>query len=133
MPGIKMILSDALSRRPDNGEGNKQDNEDMIMLPEGLFLNLLDQELNDEQTFENNNDQSDPIKTLSVHGLKMLHNHFSKVTVATSVNDIITVNIMDMDPKHLSRPLLIKMVETIVAGADKKCQFVYICTYLLQC
>jgi hypothetical protein len=72
MPGIKMILSDALSRRPDHGEGNKQDNEDMIMLPEGLFLNLLDQELNDEWTFKNNNNQSDLIKTLSVHGLKII-------------------------------------------------------------
>src|ERR1700678_3675140 len=61
----------------------------MIMLP-GLFLNLLDREFNDDE-------QSDLIKTLSVHGLKTLHNHFSKVTVATSVNDVITVNVMDMD------------------------------------
>ena len=38
MPGMKMIQSDALSRRPDHGEGNEQDNDDMIMLPEGLFL-----------------------------------------------------------------------------------------------
>src|SRR5271168_2847860 len=101
MPGTKMIQSDALSRRPDHGEENKQDNEDLIMLPEGLFLNLLDHEFDDEQTFENNDEQSDPIKTLSVHGLKSLHNHFSKVTAATSVNDIITemitVNVMDMD------------------------------------
>ena len=47
--------------------------------------------------FENCNEQFDPIKTLLVHGLKTLHNHFSKVTVATSVNDVITVNVMDMD------------------------------------
>jgi hypothetical protein len=70
MPGTKMIQSDALSRRPDHGEGNKQDNDDMVMLPEGLFLNLLDHEFDDEQTFENDNEQSDLIKTLSVHGLK---------------------------------------------------------------
>src|ERR1700678_1523649 len=69
----------------------------MIMLPEGLFLNLLDQEFDDEQTFENYDEQSDPIKTLLVHGLKMLHNYFSKVTVAPSVNDVTTVNVMDMD------------------------------------
>ena len=74
-----MIQSDALSRRPDHGEGNKQDNEDMIMLLEGLFLNLLDHEFNDKQTFENDDEQSDPIKTLSVHGLKTLHNHFKKL------------------------------------------------------
>src|ERR1700678_4264714 len=97
MPGIKMIQSDALSRRPDHGEGREQDKKDMIMLPEGLFLNLLDREFNDECTFENDNEQSDPIKSLSVHGLKSLHNHFSKVTVATSVNDVTTVKVMHMD------------------------------------
>ena len=48
-----MIQSDALSRRPDHGEGSERDNDDMIMLPEGLFLNLLDREFNDERTFEN--------------------------------------------------------------------------------
>ena len=69
----------------------------MIMLPEGLFLNLLDREFNDEHTFENDNEHSDPIKSLSVHGLKSLHNHFSKFTTATSVNDITMVNVMDMD------------------------------------
>src|ERR1700678_1414369 len=91
MPGMKMIQSDALSQRPNHGEGDEQDNKDMIMLLEGLFLNLLDQEFNNEEAFENNDDQSDLIKTLLVHGLKTLHNHFSKVTAATSVND------MDMD------------------------------------
>jgi hypothetical protein len=94
---MKMIQSDALSQRHDHGEGNEQDNDNMIMLPEGIFLNLLDQEFDDERTFENDDEQSDPIKTLLVHGLKTLHNHFSKVTTATSVNDIMTVNIMDMD------------------------------------
>src|SRR5271168_3969151 len=63
MPGTKMIQSDALSRRPDHGEGNEQDNEEMIMLPEGLFLNLLDREFDDERTFENDDERSDPIKS----------------------------------------------------------------------
>src|SRR6202522_1868856 len=97
MAGTKMIQLDVLSRRPDHGEGSEQDNDDMIMLPEGLFLNLLDREFNDERTFENNDEQSDPIKSLSVHGLKSLRNHFSKLTAATSVNDVTTVNVMDMD------------------------------------
>ena len=79
MPGTKMIQSDALSQWPDHGEGTEQDNEDMIMLPKGLFRNLLDHEFDDEWTFENNDEQSDPIKTLSVHGLKTLHNHFKKL------------------------------------------------------
>src|ERR1700678_828480 len=97
MAGTKMIQSDALSRWPDHGERSEQDNDDMIMLPEGLFLNSLDRELNNERTFENNDEQSDLIKSLSVHGLKSLCKHFSKVTVATFVNDVTTVNIMDMD------------------------------------
>jgi hypothetical protein len=49
MPGTKMIQLDALSRRPDHGEGNEQDNDDMIMLPEGLFLNLLDHEFDESR------------------------------------------------------------------------------------
>src|SRR5271155_2935661 len=72
---------------------NRQGNENMVMMPEGLFLNLLDHKFNDERTFEDCDEQFDQIKTLSVHGLKTLHNHFSKVTTATSVNDIIAVNI----------------------------------------
>jgi hypothetical protein len=70
MPGTKMIQLDVLSRWPNHGEGTEQDNEDMIMLPEGIFLNLLDHEFDDERTFENDDEQSDPIKSLSVHGLK---------------------------------------------------------------
>src|ERR1700678_1351116 len=92
-----MIQSDAPSQRPDHGEGSEQDNDKMIMLPEGLFLNLLDHEFDDERTFENDNEQFDPIKTLSVHEPKTLHHHFSKITTATSVNDVIAVNFMNMD------------------------------------
>jgi hypothetical protein len=76
---------------------NKQDNKDIVMLPEELFLNLLGHEFNDERTFENGDEQFDLIKTLSVHGLKTLHNCFSKIATATSVNDVIAVNVMNMD------------------------------------
>src|ERR1700678_1496155 len=72
---------------------DEQDDKDMIMLPEDLFPNSLDYGFDDERTLEIDNGQSDPIKSLSVHGLKTLHNHFSKVTVATSVNNIIAVNV----------------------------------------
>src|ERR1700678_4282769 len=37
----------------------------------------------------------------SVHGLKTLHNHFSKVTTATSVNDVIAVNVMNTNLQKL--------------------------------
>ena len=39
-----MIQSDALSRRPDLCPENDNDNEDIIMLPDDLFLNLIDLE-----------------------------------------------------------------------------------------
>ena len=77
----------------------EQDDRDIIVLPERLFSDLLDQEFDDERTFENDDEQSDPIKSLSVHGLKSLRNRFSKVTAATSVNDVIAVNNMNKDPQ----------------------------------
>src|SRR5271168_2603734 len=42
---------------------SEQDNKDMVMLPEDLFLNLLNHEFDDERTFENDDGQFDPIKT----------------------------------------------------------------------
>src|SRR5271168_4644602 len=70
------------------------------MSPVGSFSQLLDPECSDERTLENDDEQSDPIKSLSVHGLKTLRNHhFSKVTTATSVNDVIAVNVTNMDPR----------------------------------
>ena len=37
-----MILSDTLSRRPDHCPEEDNDNKDVVMLPDGLFLSLLD-------------------------------------------------------------------------------------------
>ena len=42
-----MIQSDALSRRPDLIPSKDSDNEDMTLLPDNLFLNLLDLTLQD--------------------------------------------------------------------------------------
>src|SRR5271168_5042987 len=78
---------------------NGWDNNNIIMLPERLFPDLLDHEFNDKRTFENDDEQFDPIKTLLVHEPKSLHNHFSKVTAATSVNNVIAVNVTNMDPR----------------------------------
>jgi hypothetical protein len=43
--GSKMVLSDALSRRPDHCPDEDHDNEDITMLPDNLFVNLLDTDL----------------------------------------------------------------------------------------
>ena len=44
-PGYKMVQSDALSRRPDFIPDEDNDNEDVVMLPDNLFINLIDMEL----------------------------------------------------------------------------------------
>ena len=43
-----MILSDTLSRRPDHCPEEDNDNKDVVMLPDGLFLSLLDIDLQTE-------------------------------------------------------------------------------------
>ena len=40
-----MVQSDALSRRPDFTPENNNDNEDITMLPENLFIHLIDTDL----------------------------------------------------------------------------------------
>jgi len=45
VPGSKMYQSDALSRRPDHIPDGDTDNEDVTMLPDSLFVNLIDTEL----------------------------------------------------------------------------------------
>jgi RNase H-like domain found in reverse transcriptase/Reverse transcriptase (RNA-dependent DNA polymerase) len=45
LPGTKMVQSDALSRRPDYGTEEWMEEEDKVVLPDNLFINLLDAEL----------------------------------------------------------------------------------------
>ena len=40
-----MIQSDALSRRPDYIPEKDDDNEDVVLLPEELFISLIDTDL----------------------------------------------------------------------------------------
>jgi RNase H-like domain found in reverse transcriptase/Reverse transcriptase (RNA-dependent DNA polymerase)/Integrase zinc binding domain/Integrase core domain len=49
LPGNKMVLSDALSRRPDHFPEEDKTKEE-ILLPDDLFLNLLDVDLRDRIT-----------------------------------------------------------------------------------
>uniref|UniRef100_A0A0W0G408 Reverse transcriptase RNase H-like domain-containing protein n=1 Tax=Moniliophthora roreri TaxID=221103 RepID=A0A0W0G408_MONRR len=44
VPGTKMVQSDALSRQPDLVD-EENDNDDIIMLPDKLFVNMIDPEL----------------------------------------------------------------------------------------
>jgi len=45
VPGSKMVQSDALSRRPDHVPEEDTDNEDLVLLPDELFINLVNIEL----------------------------------------------------------------------------------------
>jgi hypothetical protein len=44
-PGTKMVQSDALSRRPDHCPDEDNDNEDITVLPKDMFVNLIDEAL----------------------------------------------------------------------------------------
>ena len=48
MAGTKMIQSDNLSRRPDYILDNDTDNEDITMLPDDLFIGLIDVDLQNQ-------------------------------------------------------------------------------------
>ena len=48
MAGTKMIQSDNLSRRPDYIPDNDTDNENIMMLPDDLFIGLIDVDLQNQ-------------------------------------------------------------------------------------
>ena len=57
MAGTKMIQSDNLSRRPDYVPDNDTDNEDITMLPDNLFIGLIDVDLQNQITESNDMDK----------------------------------------------------------------------------
>ena len=58
MPGKQMVQSDALSRRPDLSPDKDTDNEDKVLLPNNMFVRLIDTELRDLIA---NNEQHDMV------------------------------------------------------------------------
>ena len=48
VPGHRMTQANALSRRSNHYQKDDCDNENMILLPDNLFINLLDMELQDQ-------------------------------------------------------------------------------------
>ncbi|ESK82172.1 reverse transcriptase-rnase h-integrase [Moniliophthora roreri MCA 2997] len=48
VPGHEMVQSDALSRRDNHIHGTDNDNDDVILLPDRLFINVVDVELQDK-------------------------------------------------------------------------------------
>ena len=65
-----MFLSDTLSRRPDFVLDGEHDNEDVVLLPDGLFVNLIDIDLQRKiaNTEDLDSDIPNQIKTLLEKG-----------------------------------------------------------------
>ena len=61
-----MVQSDALSRRPDLCPDEDNDNEDIVMLPNDMFLNLIDTDLQEKIAL------SDDLDGNAAEALKML-------------------------------------------------------------
>jgi hypothetical protein len=77
LPGTKMVQSDALSRRPDYGTDEQMEEEDKVVLPDNLFNNLLDTELQ-ERILNGKKldlDVKNAIETLMEEGLTNLKNN----------------------------------------------------------
>jgi RNase H-like domain found in reverse transcriptase len=70
LPGMKMVQSNALSRKPDYGTDEQMEEEDKVVLPDNLFINLLDTELQEQilNRKELDLDIKNAIKTLMEEG-----------------------------------------------------------------
>jgi Integrase zinc binding domain len=72
-----MVQSDALSRRPDYGTDKRMEEEDKVVLPDNLFINLLDTELQERilNRKELDLDIKNAIETLMEEGPTNLKNN----------------------------------------------------------
>ena len=75
-----MIQSDTLSRRPDLCPDDDNDNEDIIMLPQDMFLNLIDTELQSRIAL------SDDLDGIAAESLKLLL-EMAPTSMMTGFND----------------------------------------------
>jgi hypothetical protein len=73
---MKMVQSNALSRRPDYGTEEQMEEEDKVVLPDNLFINLLDTELQERilNRKKPDLDVKNAIETLMKEGLTSLKN-----------------------------------------------------------
>jgi Integrase zinc binding domain len=72
-----MVQSNALSRRPDYGMDEQMEEEDKVVLPDNLFINLLDTELQERilNRKELDLDIKNTMETLMEEGLTNLKNN----------------------------------------------------------
>jgi len=78
-----MVQSDSLSRRPDLCPEEDHDNENKILLPEGLFINLIDTELQQRiaKSDKYDMDAANTIKILLEKGPKELNSKLEEWTI----------------------------------------------------
>jgi RNase H-like domain found in reverse transcriptase/Reverse transcriptase (RNA-dependent DNA polymerase)/Integrase zinc binding domain len=76
LPGTNMVQSDTLSRWPDYGTNKQIEEKDKVVLPDNLFINLLDTELQEQILNEKELDLDikNTIKTLMEEGSTSLKN-----------------------------------------------------------
>ena len=89
IPGNKMIQSDALSRRPDFALDEDHDNEDVTLLPDKLFINLIDMDLQKRIASSPDLDTiaADAVKTLLEQGPTSVRNDLSDWTTELLENN----------------------------------------------
>ena len=77
-----MVLSDAISRRPDLCPEEDNDNSDVVVLPEHLFINLIDVDLQERIANANelDADMANILQTLLGNGPTTLRNDLSDWT-----------------------------------------------------
>ena len=80
--GAKMIQSDALSRRADHCPDEDQDNQDITLLPENMFINLINTDLQNRiaSTTDYDHDIGNILKTLLEEGPTTLKQDLSDWT-----------------------------------------------------
>ena len=81
-----MVQSDALSRRPDHCPDQDNDNNDIIMLPDGMFINLID------TTLQNRIAESHDLDKDAAEALKLILEQ-GPSTMTTRLLDWTTENI----------------------------------------
>ena len=77
-----MVLSDALSRRPDLCPEEDKDNSDVVVLPKHLFVNLINVDLQERIANANelDADMANILQTLLGNGPTILRNYLSDWT-----------------------------------------------------
>jgi RNase H-like domain found in reverse transcriptase/Reverse transcriptase (RNA-dependent DNA polymerase)/Integrase zinc binding domain len=75
LPGTKMVQSDTLSRWPDYGTDERMEEEDKVVLPDNLFINLLELQERILNRKELDLDVKNAIETLMEEGPTSLKNN----------------------------------------------------------